>query len=91
MYYIRPLGVCLIICLSLISCEYFHSNPVKDVNIYSGKYLDLMKEAKKENLREMQNIIVADHLNLNYADTKEGVSLLNWCLINGSVSNVLVT
>jgi hypothetical protein len=72
----------LLLSFSLVSCEYFHSNPIKSVNIYSGKYLDLMKNADEDKLDEMQNIVISNHLNLNYADSKHGVSLLNWCLIN---------
>ncbi|MEO8772339.1 MAG: ankyrin repeat domain-containing protein [Ferruginibacter sp.] len=65
----------------IFSCEYFHTNPVKQVEIYSGKYLDLMIAAKNEDLDKMENIALSNHLNLNYADSKEGVSLLNWCAL----------
>ena len=71
-----------VICSALLSCEYFQTNEAKQVDIYSGLYLDLMTAAKKNDVIKMGEISADNHLNLDYADSKEGVSLLNWCLIN---------
>ena len=70
------------ISLILFSCEYFHTNPAKGVDIYLSPYLDLMIAAKNEDLGKMEHIVNSNHLMLDYADSKEGISLLNWCLIN---------
>jgi hypothetical protein len=41
-----------------------------------------MKAAEKEDLSQMEKIVKTTHLNLNFADNKVGLSLLNWCMIN---------
>jgi hypothetical protein len=71
----------LFVCF-LCSCEYFTTNPTRDVSIYNERYLELMKAAEKEDLNKMEKIINISHLNLNFADGKVGLSLLNWCLFN---------
>jgi ankyrin repeat protein len=70
----------------LFSCaEEFENNPAKKLSIYTGEYRELMRAARKQNIDEMRKIVDTYHLNLNYADPKEGVSLLNWCILNNKV------
>ncbi len=58
------------------------SNPIKRTNIYSGKYRDLIEAINDEDLVTIERIVKLNHINLNYADAANGVSLLNWCIFN---------
>jgi uncharacterized protein len=62
-------------------------NPVKFPAIYQGDYNALMKAASYENLDEMSRIVQDENLKLDFADKKYGVSLLNWCIINGKIKS----
>ena len=57
-------------------------NPINTIDIYGGTYYKLMKAVKKENVGEIERIVIENHLTLNYADVSNGVSLLNWCIFN---------
>jgi len=58
------------------------SNPIRTTDIYSGNYKELMDAAKAEDVVAMEKVINANHINLDYADSVNGVSLLNWCIFN---------
>lgn len=73
----------MLITMVFFSCdEMLNSNPIRTTRIYTGKYHDLMEAVKEEHLTKIEQVVTADHLNLNYADSINGVSLLNWCIFN---------
>ena len=77
----KLLGILVI--LFFTSCTgMMNKNPIHTTGIYSGKYHELMNYAADENLQQMENIVKENQLQLNYADSAEGVSLLNWCIFN---------
>jgi len=65
-----------------ISCAIYNPNPVHTTGIYSGIYRKLIEAADQQDTIKMQKIVAAHHLNLDYAEPANGLSLLNWCIIN---------
>lgn len=62
-------------------------NPLFTTKIYNGKYYDLIKECDNENLDKISEISRNNNLQLNHADLKNGLSLLNWCLLNKKIKS----
>lgn len=67
----------------LFSCaNEFEGKEVKTIDNYKGKYKDLMVAAANEDLSLLDRIVRDNTLNLDYADSVNGVSILNWCILN---------
>jgi len=65
----------------------FESNRIRTTGIYTGKYRDLIKAARNEDLETMEGLVKEGHMNLDYADSINGVSLLNWCIFSKKVKS----
>jgi hypothetical protein len=73
----------VLLILNLASCANIsNKNPIRTTGIYTGKYKELVEAIKKEDLTAIEKIAKSNHLKLNYADSVNGVSLLNWCIFN---------
>jgi ankyrin repeat protein len=57
-------------------------NSIHSVAIYSNQYFELAKAMNDQDLKKIDEIVKTSHLNLNFADSINKLSLLNWCVIN---------
>jgi ankyrin repeat protein len=84
MKYSIALFILITSCNGLISQK---TNAIHTTDIYSGDYKELMDAAAKEDLEDVKKIYTDKQLQLNFADKKFGVSLLNWCIINNKLES----
>lgn len=72
----------------LIACNgTTDSTSIRSTSIYSGKYRELANALKTEDTMAIATIVKTDQLDLNFADSVYGVSLLNWCIFNEKVTS----
>lgn len=63
------------------------TNPKHDIRIYPDNYMELIKAIEKEDIAKIATIVKEDKLELNFADSTHGISLLNWCIFNNRIKS----
>jgi len=60
---------------------------IKSPLIYKDHYRELIEASEKEDTLLMKEIINKYKLNPNYLETKNCISLLNWCIVNNKIKS----